>query len=133
MASTKTKGDIGEAIIIADILRKGYKVALPVGEDWSCDLIVLKGQKLEKVQCKYTESKNGVISVKCRSCNNWTNKKYSSAEIDWVACYDNVTDKCYYVPSSFLGNGRVQISLRLTMPRNNQRKKVLYASEFLKF
>jgi hypothetical protein len=133
MAVTKTKGDLGEAIILADILKRGYKVALPLGEDWSYDLIVLKGEQLEKVQCKYTESKNGVISVKCRSCNNWTNKKYSSADIDWIACYDKTTDKCYYIPSSFLGNGRVEMSLRLAPPKNNQQKKVLFANEFLKF
>ncbi len=133
MAITKTKGDLGEMLILADILRRGYRVALPVGEDWRCDLIVLKGQVLEKVQCKYTESKNGVISVICRNCNHRSVKKYSSSEVDWIACYDNTTDKCYYIPSSFLGNGRAEISLRLSPPKNNQRKGVLFASEFLKF
>lgn len=133
MAITKTKGGIGEALILADILRRGYSVALPVGEDCSFDIIVERKGVLEKVQCKYTESKNGVISVKCRSCNNWTNKKYSSKEIDWIACYDNTSDKCYYIPSVLLGNGRTAINLRLVPPKNNQRKKILFASEFLKF
>jgi hypothetical protein len=133
MAITKTKGDIGEALIMADIRRRGYSIALPFGEDWSCDLIVLKGKVLEKVQCKYTESKNGVIKVKCRSCNNWTNKKYSSKEIDWIACYDNTSNKCYYIPSKLLGDGRTAINLRLSPTKNNQQKKILHASEFLEF
>lgn len=118
---------------MADIIRRGYRVALPFGEDWRCDIIVQKGGRLEKVQCKYTESKNGVISVICRNCNHRSVKKYSSGEVDWIACYDNTTDKCYYVPSSFLGDGRAQINLRLYPPKNNQRKRVLFASEFLKF
>jgi hypothetical protein len=133
MAITKTKGGIGEALILADILRRGYRVALPVGEDCRFDLIVEREGVLEKVQCKYTESRNGVISVICRNCNSRSVKKYSSSEVDWIACYDNTTDKCYYIPSSFLGDGRAEISLRLSPPKNNQRKRVLYANEFLKF
>ena len=133
MALTKTKGGIGEAVILADILRRGYKVALPLGEDWSYDLIVLKRQTLERVQCKYTESKNGVIAVQCRSCNNWLTKKYKSTEIDWIACYDKISDKCYYIPSALLGSGRAIVHLRLTVPKNNQQKKVLFANDFLSF
>lgn len=133
MAITKTKGDLGEALIMADILRRGYRVALPVGEDWRYDLIVLRGKLFERVQCKYTESKNGVISVICRNCNHRSVKKYNSSEVDWIACYDNTTNKCYYIPSSFLGDGRAVISLRLTPPKNNQQKNVLYAKEFLVF
>lgn len=133
MAITKTKGELGEALIMADILRRGYRVALPVGEDWSYDIIVLKDERFERVQCKYTESKNGVISVKCRSCNNWSIKKYSSKEIDWIACYDHTSDKCYYIPSVMLGDGRTEIKLRLSPTKNNQQKKVLHARDFLSF
>lgn len=133
MAITKTKGDLGEGIILADILKRGYKVALPLGEDWPCDLIVLKENILHRVQCKYTESSNGVVSVKCRSCNNWVNRKYTTEEIDWIACYDKNTDCCYYVPSSLLGEGRTEISLRIEPTKNNQTKKVLYAKDFLNF
>jgi hypothetical protein len=133
MAITKTKGDIGEAMICADICRRGYRVAFPFGEDWSCDLIVLRGRVFEKVQCKYTESKNGVIAVQCRSSNNWSIKKYSSDDVDWIACYDKSSDECYYIPAKMLGNGRREIKLRLSPPRNNQRKKILCATDFLKF
>lgn len=57
MAITKTKGDLGEALIMVDILRRGYRVALPVGEDWSCDLIVLKGEVLEKFSANIQSQK----------------------------------------------------------------------------
>ncbi|GAG95095.1 unnamed protein product [marine sediment metagenome] len=30
MAETKRKGDLGEAMVMADILRRGHKVAIPV-------------------------------------------------------------------------------------------------------
>jgi hypothetical protein len=48
MAITKTKGGIGEALILADILRRGYRVALPVGEDCRFDLIVEREWRFRK-------------------------------------------------------------------------------------
>ena len=133
MAITKDKGDLGEGVILADILKRGYKVAIPIGENWNYDLIVLRCGKLERVQCKYTESSNGVVKVACRSCNNWSVKKYLCSDIDWIACYDKTEDKIYYIPSNLLGNGRNTISLRLAPSKNNQNKKILFAKDFTCF
>lgn len=131
VAETKTKGDLGVAMIMADVLKRGYKVAIPVGEDWDYDLIVLWNGELERVQVKYTESDGKVIHVPCRSRNNWSVKKYTQKMIDWIAVYDKTTDKCYYLPSSLLGNGRVWINLRLTEPANNQKFGINWAEDFL--
>ena len=40
MAPLRTKGDLAEAMVAADVLRRGYKVAWPHGEDWDFDLIL---------------------------------------------------------------------------------------------
>jgi hypothetical protein len=40
MAPLKQKGDLAEMLVAADLVRRGYKVALPFGEDWDSDLIV---------------------------------------------------------------------------------------------
>ena len=131
MAETKHKGDLAEAIIIAECIKRGYKVALPLGEDWRFDLIVLRHGNLERVQCKYTESDGNVIVVMCRSANNWGTIKYTSDDIDWIAVYDKTTDQCYFISSDFLGKiGRSMIKLRLTKPKNNQIKKVIWARDF---
>src|SRR5436190_16410073 len=71
MALTKQLGDIAEAAIMADVLRRGYRVALPYGEDWPFDLLVLRGEQFERVQCKYGRSDGHVLLVACRSSNNW--------------------------------------------------------------
>lgn len=131
MAETKTKGDIGQSVIMARVMLAGYKVALPVGEDWRFDLIVYKDKRLIRVQCKYVESNGEVIVVPCRSSNNWAVKKYTEDEIDIIAVYDKTTDSVYYVPSSFCGKqGRASVSLRVTEPRNNQIRNVWYAKAF---
>lgn len=61
MAETKRKGDVGQSVIMAKIMLAGHKVAIPVGEDWRYDLIVLKDGKLQRVQCKYVTSDGDVV------------------------------------------------------------------------
>lgn len=130
MAETKTKGDLGQAMIMAEAMKRGYKVAIPVGEDWRYDLIVLRQGKLERVQCKYTESDGQYINVRCRSSNNWQTLKYTADEIDWLAVYDKTTDQCYFVPASELGDGKSELHLRVQPPKNGQVKKVRLAEGY---
>ena len=62
MGKTNAKGEIGEAIILADLQRQGHGIAIPFGHDLPFDLIVVRKENgaLEKVQCKYTTS-NGRV------------------------------------------------------------------------
>lgn len=131
MALKKSQGSIGEAMVIAEAMKRGYKVAIPFGEDWRYDLIVLRRGKLERVQCKYTRSNGKVITVRCRSVNNWSRIKYSESDIDWLSVFDETTQKCYFIPSGMLGVlGRAQMNLRLEPTMNNQHKLVLWAKDF---
>jgi hypothetical protein len=132
-AITKIKGDLGQAMIMADALKRGYKVALPLGEDWRYDLIVLKEGKLLRVQCKYTESTNGVVKVRCETHDGRSYYRYKQEDIDFIAVYDKITDKCYYVNCSYLGKGRGALSLRTCKTKNGQKKRILKAENFTKF
>jgi PD-(D/E)XK nuclease superfamily protein len=136
MASTKTKGDLAELMVAADLRRKGYKVAIPFGEDWDYDLIIERDGNLERVQVKYAESGGSVLAVRCRS-HSLTNgkvkrtKKYTAKTIDWLAVYDRSTDRCHYVPASELGEGKSCIHLRVAPPRNGQRDRINFAESYL--
>ena len=121
-------------MIMADALKRGYKVAMPLGEDWRYDLIVLKRGKLLRVQCKYVESNNGVVKVRCETHDGRNYYKYKQEDLDYIAVYDKVTDKCYYVNCSYLGEkGRGALNLRISKTRNGQKKKILSAKEFTDF
>jgi Holliday junction resolvase-like predicted endonuclease len=137
MASTKTKGDLAELMVAADLRRKGYKVAFPFGEDWDYDLIVEREGSLERVQVKYSESDGAVLAVRCRS-HSLTNgkvkrvKHYTAAMIDWLAVYDQSTDRCFYVPAKELGTaGRSIMHLRLAPAINGQRAGINFAERYL--
>jgi hypothetical protein len=123
-------------MIAADLVRRGYRIALPYGEDWDFDLIVCRDEKLERVQCKYTRSDGEVVVVRCTS-HSLTNgrvratKHYTAATIDWLAVYDATTDACYYIPAAELGTGMAMMSLRLAPTRNNQVLRIRMAVDYL--
>jgi hypothetical protein len=135
MASLKTKGDLAELKVAADLVERGYRIAIPFGEDVDFDLILVRGDKLERVQVKYTRSNGRVIVVRCRS-HSLTNGKvrqtkyYTASTIDWLGVYDAATGRCYYIPADELGNGRSVLHLRLTETRNRQRRGIRYAAHY---
>jgi len=130
MASTKRKGDLGELKVAADLLSKGYQVAIPFGEDSKYDLIVDRQGNLERVQVKCTKSDGQKIIVPCRSSNNWNVIKYTERMFEWLAIYDITTDSCYYIPSKIMKNGRSAINLRIIPAANGQKKGIHYASDY---
>jgi hypothetical protein len=131
MAETKKKGDIGVAVVMAEAVKRGYKVAVPLGEDWPVDLIIQRNGRLERIQCKYAMSNGAVLEARCRSSNNWSVVKYTPNDIDAIVVYDATTSKTYYVPATMLGpDGRNCISLRLVPTQNGQKKRILYARDF---
>jgi PD-(D/E)XK endonuclease len=46
MASLKTKGDLAELKVAADLVERGYRIALPFGEDNDFDLILHSRRQL---------------------------------------------------------------------------------------
>lgn len=132
MGITNRKGEIGEAMVLADLQRKGYGVAIPFGHDLPFDLVLIRKDTgaLERVQCKYTESDGKVIDVRCMSTSAWVHHTYGAHEVDWIAVFDVTTSRCYYVHSSTWG-GMVRPSLRLAPTANGQRKGIRFAEAFL--
>jgi hypothetical protein len=135
MASLKTKGDLAELKVAADLVERGYRIAIPFGEDHDFDLILCRDETLERIQVKYSRSDGEVITVKCYS-HSLTNgrirktKRYTATSIEWLAVYDPTTDRCFYIPATELGAGRSTIHLRLTDAKNCQRRGVRFAETY---
>lgn len=131
MGLSNKKGDFGEVMVIADLMKRGYQVSVPYGHDTLYDLVVDRNGKLERIQVKYTKSDGYVIKVRLvhDAKNKNGCKKYSGTEIDWIAVFDEYTNKCYYIPSEKIGSGeKSAIRLRLIETKNRQEKNVNLAS-----
>jgi hypothetical protein len=132
----KGKGDLAELMVATDLLRRGHRIAIPYGEDCDFDLVLIRRDRLERVQVKYTRSDGAVINVRCRS-HSLTNgkvrrvKHYTAETIDLLAVYDATSDRCYYVPAAELGTGRSSLYLRLKPARNGQRVGTRPAGDYL--
>ena len=63
MAPLKLKGDRAEIEVARDLIRRGFRIAIPYGEDWNFDLIFARpgSERLERVQVKHTMARDGVI------------------------------------------------------------------------
>lgn len=137
MAPLKLKGDRAELEVARDLVRRGFRIAIPCGEDWDFDLIFQRPEspRLERVQVKHSTSDGQVVHVKCQS-HSLTNgrvrrtKQYTAATIDWLAVFDPTTDRCLYVPASELREGRPQLHLRLAPARNGQRQGIRPAADY---
>jgi hypothetical protein len=135
LLNLKARGDLAELRVAVDLRRRGFGVAFPFGEDYDFDLILIRADRLERVQVKYTESDGRVVRVKCFS-HSLTNgrvrktKRYTAATVDLLAVYDITTDRCFYIPAAELGEGRSSIHLRLTPAKNNQVTRTRLAERY---
>ena len=131
MGITTAKGEVGEAIILADLQRQGHGVAIPFGHDLPYDLIVVRKEdgRLERVQCKYTTSNGRVVIARVMSNSAWVTHRYTKDEVDWIATYDATTDQCFYLPS-VVWDGQLAVSLRLVPTVNGQKKGIRFADDF---
>lgn len=125
----KDKGDIAEASVIASLVKQGYKVALPVGENLPFDLIAIRPDfSLVRIQVKYRSlTKEGSVVVKLAS--TWKNSiltrviDYDLSIIDCFAVYCPEIDRVAYVSTTEL-IGLRHFSLRVSLARNSQIKGV---------
>ena len=130
----KEKGDIGVAKIISDLTSKQWNVCIPISEHTKYDLIAEKEGKIVRVQVRFTTQKNGKLNIRLSSV--WSDKKGNhvvnrkSGDYDVLAVYCPNTDSAYYISDNLFDNKKT-ITLSLTGSKNNQKKKVRLASDFL--
>ena len=123
--NSKDKGNIGEALVLAEFIKRDIQVCIPFGDNARYDLIADFNGKLQKIQVKYCGQKpneNGSIVCTCTSStNHTTNKKLTTYEndIDYFCFYLAEWNKLLLVPMSFIGD-KTKIYFRLSKPKNNQ-------------
>jgi len=115
--------------VLTYLIERGFNVSIPWGEDVRYDLVSEKDGVFKRIQVKYVTPKNGCLVVFLRSANNWNTIKYTLKDIDIMAVYDPKNDKIYFIPITMFSNNS-RINLRLLVPKNNQKKNVIWASEF---
>ncbi len=130
---TKDKGDKGVGFVIADLLKKGYYVSIPISEHLPFDLIAINSQGVtKKLSVKYRKVYRGIISVAFSNCysdsKGFHYKPIDKKMIDVIAIYCENTNNVYYVNHNDFKKG---VYLRVDKAKNNQTKGVCFADNYL--
>lgn len=132
--NSKDKGNIGEAIVLAEFIKRGIQVSIPFGDNARYDLVADFNGKLNRIQVKYCNqiTNNGSVLCPCASStNHTTNKHYTiyNNDVDYFCFYILIWNVILLVPIDVIGTKK-SMNFRLEKPKNSQ-SNVNYVDDYL--
>lgn len=133
--NTKDKGNIGEAIVLAEFIKRQIQVSIPFGDNARYDLIADFNGKLNKIQIKYCSrvSENNSFVCQCSSSTNHTTNKCLSTyenDVDYIAFYLASINQVLLVPIEVIKD-RKSITFRTELPKNGQQVGINLVEDYL--
>ena len=131
--NSKSKGNIGEAMILAEFTKRNIQVSLPFGDNARYDMIADFNGKLNKIQIKYSSQLSENDSYICHtssSTNHTTNKhmdKYIN-QVDYIAVYIAPWNESILIPIQDCDKN--VICIRKEIGKNNQQKGIHLLSDY---
>ena len=125
--------DVGqrtEAIILAELVRRGYRVLVPYGTNHRYDLVVDTGTRFLRVQCKTGRLRDDGVCFKTASSRANTLRAFArpyDGEIDLFLVYCPDTDRVYALDVEEAASS--QARLRVEPTANGQAKGVRWAAD----
>ncbi|CAN5627016.1 hypothetical protein BH10ACT11_BH10ACT11_19360 [soil metagenome] len=128
---TAIRGNISESAVLHALVRRGFHVLLPFGDGCPYDLVVgLDDGVLIRVQVKTGRVRQpGSVTFNAYSTDHGRGPGSYLGLADVFGVYFPPRDSVYLVP--VLETGRTEVSLRFAPPRNNQRRRVRQARDYL--
>jgi len=96
--NTTTQGEISEGHVIAHLLKRGYAVSIPFGNNQRYDLVIDDGSHLWRAQTKTARLEKGCLVFNCSNNGYKGVRKTYQGQIDLFLIYSPHTDKVYRVP-----------------------------------
>jgi hypothetical protein len=133
-AATRHPVDVGqrsEAIILAELVKRGFTVLSPFGVNHRYDLVIENQGRFVRAQCKTGRLREGVVLFATRSTRANTRTVHArgyKGEADLFLVYCPDTETVYSIPVA--DAAATAGSLRVSPARNGQAKKVRYACEY---
>jgi PD-(D/E)XK endonuclease len=131
---TKHPVDVGhrtEAAILAELIKRGYRILLPFGVNQRYDLVLDCDGRLLKAQCKAGRLRDGVVQFSSQSVQSntrGTRTRSYAGEVDLFLVYCADNRSVYAIPAAEVPN--TCMYLRIDPPRNRQSKRVRWAKEY---
>lgn len=124
-------GHRAEAAILAELVKRGYRVLLPFGVNQRYDLVLESEDRFFKAQCKSGRLREGAIQFRALSTQSNMRRTRSRSyvgEVDLFIVYCPDTQRVYVVPAEEVPN--TCMYLRVDPPRNRQGRRVRWAKDY---
>ena len=126
----KHKGEVTEAIVLASLLKRGYSVSIPFGNNLRYDFILDDGKQLLRAQCKTGRLRNGTIIFNTASSGFRSIRYNYKGQADVFLVYCPGVKGVYIVPVEELGN--CAACLRVDpLKKHGTRSTVKWARKYL--
>jgi hypothetical protein len=129
-------GAISMARVISALTGVGKRVLIPVADVPRYDLVIEDQNRFFRVQCKTGQVFRGAVCFRPHSLraanreSEWRRIVLDyRGEIDYFGVYCPDNGKVYLVPIEDVSTTRI-CSLRITPPKNNQRRRIRWAEHY---
>jgi hypothetical protein len=132
MAHPVDTGQKTEAIVLAELVKRDYRVSIPFGVNHRYDLIIDQDDQLIRAQCKTGRLVDGKVIFNARSTNGHNTaagvrSSLYRGQADIFLVYCPQLDKLYWIPVEEVGHAP---HLRVAPPKNGQVKGVRWAADY---
>src|SRR5438045_1161137 len=120
--------------VLHKLVSKGLEVLQPLGDHLRFDLAYYQEETAEliRIQCKagrYNRKRGCVIFKNFNRTGGRSDKRGYTGEVEYFGVYCAELDKVYLVPVDIVVYTD-EVGMRVTPPKNNQRKKVIWAQDY---
>ena len=122
------RGLIGEAAVLHAFVHRGFDVLMPFGEGLPYDLVVPVEDKFLRVQCKTAWPKGGCLIFNSHATDHGRGPVSYVGRADVFGVYFPPRRSVYLVP---LDISHHEGRLRLEPTRNNQRRRIRWAEDYV--
>jgi hypothetical protein len=124
-------GERSEAVILAELVKRGHRLLVPYGTNHRYDLVINVGGRFLRAQCKTGRLRDGVIrfataSTRANTLRAYT-KPYDADQIDLFLVYCPETDRVYALDVGEATSG--YCALRVDPTANGQSKRIRWAAD----
>jgi hypothetical protein len=126
--------DVGlrtEAIVLAALVRRGYRVLTPFGTNQRYDVAIDVGDRILRAQCKTGRLRRGAVLFQARSIRSNTRRSYWRGyedDVDLFFVYCPETDRVYAIRIEDVTSS--VCALRVAPTANGQAKGIRWAGDY---
>ena len=127
---TKSIGIRSEVAVMNALIRNGYWVSIPYGDNRYYDLVADNGERLYRIQVKTGQDHGFYLRYSCSSSHVHRGRSLRSyqGEVEFVAVYCASRDTVYLIPAAELT--ATQGHLRFSQPENGRKKRIRWAGQY---